>query len=55
MRSMMKTAILSLIAIFVIVPTALADNSVSRIDGGSRYAVAANVAKKDGELQVQSF
>ncbi|CAM5359460.1 N-acetylmuramoyl-L-alanine amidase [Bacillus safensis FO-36b] [Bacillus safensis subsp. safensis] len=46
MRSLMKTAILSLIAIFVIVPTALADNSVSRIDGGSRYAVAANVAKK---------
>ncbi|MBU8909470.1 cell wall-binding repeat-containing protein, partial [Desertibacillus haloalkaliphilus] len=46
MRSMIKTAILSLIAIFIIVPTASADNSVSRIDGGNRYSLSVNVAKK---------
>ncbi|MGE6630245.1 N-acetylmuramoyl-L-alanine amidase [Bacillus sp. NPDC077027] len=46
MRSMMKTAILSLIAIFLFVPAASADNSVSRIDGGNRYSLSVNVAKK---------
>ncbi len=46
---MIKTAILSLIAIFVIVPTASADKSVSRIDGEIDILYLSMWRKKVGE------
>lgn len=46
MRSIIKVVFLSVIAMCLFLPSALADNSVTRIDGKNRYAVAVNAAKK---------
>ncbi|MCM3138833.1 N-acetylmuramoyl-L-alanine amidase [Bacillus safensis] len=46
MRAFLKSTFLSIIALFIFIPSALADNAVTRIDGSTRYATAVNVAKK---------
>lgn len=50
MRAFLKSTFLSIIALFIFIPSALADNAVTRIDGSTRYATAVNVAKKDGRV-----
>ncbi|WP_144469797.1 N-acetylmuramoyl-L-alanine amidase [Bacillus pumilus] len=46
MRSILKVVFLSVVTMCLFLPSALADNSVTRIDGKNRYAVAVNAAKK---------
>lgn len=55
MRSILKVVFLSVVTMCLFLPSALADNSVTRIDGKNRYAVAVNAAKKVGQHQVQLF
>lgn len=46
MRAFLKMLLLATVALFVFIPSALADNSVTRIDGKTRYSTAVNAAKK---------
>lgn len=46
MRAFIKMVFISIVALFVFIPSALADNSVTRVDGKTRYSTAVNAAKK---------